>query len=250
MNIKQVLEEIGVGKTKADVYLAALEIGSGTAEEIGKQAGIPRTTAHEVLQQLLSKGLVALTMKGRRRIYTPESPQKLQSILHEQERRLLEVLPKLLSIHNTSSTRPRVRFYEGAEGIRTVFEDTLKSKTKTLSAILSIQDIDKIAGAKWFANYTKRRIESGRRLNVIRSSETEVEDKYPSSKSENREVHYAEPGMVFNLSVYLYDNKVAFFGTMKEPYAMLIESEDLHQTLFNLFEVLWQVTHVQKAVDV
>ena len=68
MNIKQVLEEIGVGKTKADVYLAALEIGSGTAEEIGKQAGIPRTTAHEVLQQLLSKGLVALPIKTPRTI--------------------------------------------------------------------------------------------------------------------------------------------------------------------------------------
>lgn len=55
--------------------------------------------------------------------------------------------------------------------------------------------------------------------------------------------------MIFNLSIYLYDNKVAFFGTTKEPYAMLVESDDLHQTLLNLFEVLWQVTRVQKAVD-
>ena len=248
MNIKQALEEIGIGKTKADVYLAALEIGSGTAEEIGKQAGIPRTTAHEILQQLLPKGLLSVTQEGRRNTYTAESPKALQRILHEQERRLLEVLPELLSLHKTSSSRPRVRFYEGSDGIRTVFEDTLKSKTETLSAILSIQDIDKIAGAKWFTNYTKRRIESGRRLNVIRSNETEVGDKYPSSTSENREVHYAQSGMVFNLSVYLYDNKAAFFGTTKEPYAILIESEDLHQTLFNLFEVLWQVTRVKKAI--
>ena len=249
MEIKEILEELGLGKTKADVYLAALEVGSGTAEVIGKQAGIPRTTAHEVLQQLLSKGLVSLTQKGRRNIYTAESPKRLQIMLQEQERKLVSVLPELLSIHNTSTSRPRVRFYEGSEGIRTVFEDTLESKTKTLSAILSIKDIDKVAGARWFANYTARRIKSGRSLHVIRSNETEVQDKYPSSHAENREVHYAEPGMVFNLSVYLYDNKVAFFGTAKEPYAMLVESDDLHQTLFNLFKVLWQVTRVSKAID-
>lgn len=248
MDTPSVLATLGLGKTKADVYLATLEVGSGTAEEIGKQAGIPRTTAHEILQQLLPKGLVSVTQSGRRNIYTAESPKRLQHLLHEQESALLSILPDLLSLHNTSH-RPRVRFYEGADGIRTVFEDTLRSKAKTLSAILSIQDIDTIAGAKWFTNYTKRRVKSGRQLNVIRSNETEVEDKYPSSKSENREVHYAHPGMVFNLSIYLYDNKVAFFGTAKEPYAMLIESEDLHQTLFNLFEVLWQVTRVQKAVD-
>lgn len=249
MDIKQSLEELGLGKTKADVYLATLEVGSGTAEAIGRRAGIPRTTAHEVLQQLLPKGLVSVTKQGRRNIYTAESPKQLQHLLHEQENTLLSILPNLLSLHNTSADRPRVRFYEGTEGIRTVFEDTLKSKTKTLSAILSIQDIDKVAGARWFANYTDHRVKSGRRLHVIRSNETEVGDKYPSSKKENREVHYAHPGMIFNLSIYLYDNKVAFFGTTKEPYAMLVESDDLHQTLLNLFEVLWQVTRVQKAVD-
>ncbi len=248
MDIKRTLEELGLPKTKANVYLAALEIGSGTAEEIGGIAEIPRTTAHEVLQQLLKKGLVALSTQGRRRIYVAESPKKLQNILHEQESNLLSILPELLSHHNTSNSKPRVRFYEGQEGIRTVFEDTLKSKTKTLSAILSIKSIDEIAGAKWFANYTKRRVESGRRLHVIRSNETEVGNKYPSSHAENREVHYAQPGMIFNLSVYLYDNKVAFFGTTKEPYAMLIESHDLYQTLMNLFEVLWQVTRVGKTL--
>src|SRR3989338_29502 len=128
MKMDKALEELGFGKNKGLVYKAALMVGTGSAEEIAKKADLPRTTAHEVLQGLLKMGLVNFITKGRRRIYSAESPERLREILKEKERTLETALPELLSLLNTGGMRPRVRFYEGARGVRAVFEDTLTVK--------------------------------------------------------------------------------------------------------------------------
>ncbi len=47
----------------------------------------------------------------------------------------------------------------------------------------------------------------------------------------------------------LYDNKAGIVGTQKENFGMIIESADLHRTMTNLFEVMWQITRVGKRVD-
>lgn len=246
MQLKRALDKLGLPKTKGDVYLAALQIGTGTAEAIGKIAELPRTTTHEVLQFLMREGLVSVAINGRTRLYTAAAPTKLGTIIREKEQALDDILPELDSLFHSGGLRPRMRMYEGARGIRTVFEDTLTTKQKQLDAILSIRDIDAVAGEAWFLRYTAERIASGIRLHVIRSEATEVGQKFPSSRAENREVHFAPASMVFNLSMYLYDNKVAYMGTRKEPFGMIIESADLYLTQKNLFDTLWQVTRVMK----
>lgn len=249
MQLKRALDKLGLPKTKGDVYLASLQVGTGTAETIGNIAELPRTTTHEVLQFLVREGLVSFTVRGRTRLYTAAPPVKLGALLREKEQALEEVLPELDSLFESAGSRPRMRMYEGVRGIRTVFEDTLTTRSKRLDAILSVADIDAVAGQAWFSRYTETRIASGIRLHVIRSEETEVGTKYPSSKKDQREVHLAPTGMTFNLTTYLYDNKVVYIGTQKEPFGMVIESADLYLTQKHLFDTLWQVTRVMKSVD-
>lgn len=234
---------------KAEVYLALLSLGSASVQEIAKKAGIQRTTCYEILDFLVQEGMASFTSRGRTRTYHAERPEKLVKQAEEKAERLKQVLPELELLFGGVSARPRIRVYEGVEGIRTVFERTLENTDKRLHAILSIQDIQEVTGAKWFADYTAKRIASGTRLHVIRSEENEVGATYQTSERENRVVHYAPKDMVFNLSIYLYDRTVALIGTRKELFGMLIESEDFHQNLIHLFDTLWQVTRVGKRVD-
>jgi sugar-specific transcriptional regulator TrmB len=249
MNLLNILSDFGLEKSKGDVYLAALETGTGSAVEIAKKANLPRTTTHEILQYLVALGLVSFVVKGRTRIYTAESPNKLKTILKEKERRLENVLPELTSLLNTSGLRPRVRFYEGVAGIKTVLEDTLTVKDKILRGILSMADLYENPGKEFMDDYVKRRVAAGIKLKVIRSEIKEVEEIWPSSHEENRELHYAPKDMVFPMTIYLYDKKVGIISTQKENFGMIIESEDFHLTQKNLFEVLWQVTRVMRKVD-
>ncbi len=249
MTITSILSDLGLSKSRGTVYLSALETGTGSAIDIAKKAGLPRTTVHEILQNLVALGLVSFVTKGRTRIYTAEPPQKLKMLLKDKERKLESVLPELTSLLSTAGIRPKVRFYEGVEGVKTVFEDTLTVKGKLLRGILSMEDLYEIPGKEYMDDYVERRVGAGIKLNVIRSEGTEVEETWPASLKESRELHYAAKGMAFPMTTYLYDNKVGIIGTQKENFGMIIESKDFYITQMNLFEVLWQVTKVAKKID-
>ena len=249
MSIESVLKDLGLPRNKGVVYLSAFEAGPATAADIAKRAQLPRTTTHEILQQLVGLGLISFMTKVRTRIYTAESPTKLKVLIQEKERRLEKILPELDLLTNLVGDKPKVKFYEGVEGVKTVFEDTLTVKNKLLRGILSMRDLYEMPGKKYMDDYVKRRIGAGIKLEVIRSAVKEVEESWPFSKSENRELHYAPEGMVFPMTIYLYDNKVGLIGTQQENFGMIIESQEFFATQNNLFETLWQITRVAKRRD-
>lgn len=249
MDIKQVLDELGIHKTKAEVYLAALELGRAKVRVIADKVSIPRTTANEVLEQLAKKGLVIKIHQGRTLIFEAEPPTKLKLLLKEQEHKLDEVLPELKLLFNSAGFRPRIRFYEGVEGMKEVFKDTLTVKNKLLRGILSMEDLYRTPGKKYMDEYVDKRISTGIKLQVIRSEIKEVEETWPSSQNENRELRYAPKNMIFPMTIYLYDNKVGIIGTKKENFGIIIESEDLFHTLNNFFEITWDVARIAKKVD-
>lgn len=249
MENRKILEQLGLEGKKADVYLAALQLGSASAQEIAKRAGLKRPTVVEILEGLVSRGLMSFVTEKRTRIFTVEPPRKLLALAEEQERQARSILPSLEALYGRSTSRPRVQFYEGIEGVKTVYEDTLTTTSKSLRAILSMQDLYEIPGKEYMQENVRRRIEVGIQLQVIRSEQKEVEGTWPASKKELRELHLAPPGMIFAMTMYLYDDKVALIGTQKENFGLIIHSKDLFDMQSNLFETLWQVTRVAKAID-
>lgn len=249
MSIEAVLAELGLQKNKGVVYLACLATGPATTADIANQAKLPRTTTHEILQQLVSMGLISFVTKGRTRIYTAEAPKKLRTLIKEKERKLEKILPQLDLLTNVVGDKPTVKFYEGVEGVKTVFEDTLHVENKVLRGILSMHDLYETPGKNYMDDYVTRRVGAGIKLQVIRSVSKEVEETWPASTEENRELHYAPEDMVFPMTMYLYDDKVGLIGTKQENFGMIIESKDFFKTQSNLFEAFWQITRVAKKVD-
>lgn len=250
MHLEKILDEFGLTKNKGAVYIAALQIGSGSTQDISFKVQMPRTTVHEILQHLVSLGLVSYVTSGRRRIYTAEPPKKIESLILEKQLKLESAMPELLSLYNTKGTRPKVQYYEGIHGIKTVFEDTLRVKNKVLLGILSMEDLYKIPGKDFMDDYVRRRVGAGIKLRVVRSEIKEVEEAWPASNEENRELHYAPANIIFPMTVYIYDNKVGIIGTQRENFGMIIESVDFYNTIRNLFEIMWQISKVAKKQGV
>ena len=57
-NLGRKLEEIGLSEKEANVYLAILKVGRGTAYKIARLAGVKTPTTYLMLDDLLKKGLV------------------------------------------------------------------------------------------------------------------------------------------------------------------------------------------------
>lgn len=236
------LKEFGLNEKEAKVYLALLELGESKAYEIAKKAGIARPTAYDILEKLSLGGLVGSYEKHKIKHYLASNPEKIKINLAEKERAFDALLPQLNSVYNKLKAKPKISFYEGIEGIKTVFEDTLTAKDKVLRGILSMEDLYKIPGKKFMDDYVKRRVEAGFSLRVIRSRSKEIASDWPGGHAENRELRYPPVNMVFDMTTYLYDNKVGLISTAKENFGMIIESQEFSRNMGHLFEAMWQIS--------
>lgn len=246
MELIRGLMALGLTETESRFYLAALELGQASVREIAEKAGLTRTSAYDIYARLLDQNLVAEVENdsGRAILVTAEPPEQLRSMFEQRRQRLSDLLPELESLHNRSRSKPRIRFYQGLEGIKAVMEETLTCRGKKLLGILSMRDLYQVPGRAWMDDLVQRRIEAGVSLRVIRSLCNDIHPHWPESRHDLRELRYAPAGFACSMTTYIYDEKVAFISSQREHFAMTIESADFMAMQTHLFEVLWQACSV------
>jgi sugar-specific transcriptional regulator TrmB len=131
--IQEILTKIGLSANESKVFLVLLQLGRGSVTQITRKAGLNRTTGYDILDNLVAKGLASISGKEPKQEYIAESPDKVVFLLEkeisekaEQLKKIKSILPEIKSLHNVAG-RPKVRFYEGAQGLKDVYEDTLTS---------------------------------------------------------------------------------------------------------------------------
>ncbi len=237
------LSTVGFSNNEIRIYLGLLQIGQGTASKIARSAGVNRTTVYDVLAGLETKGLVIQLGKKPKQEYRAESPKKLESFYREKTKRderyldiVRDLVPQLSSIHAVGD-RPVVRFYEGEEGLKHVYEDTLSSK-ETIRAFASVENMH--AGLpNYFPKYYKRRAQAGIGIRAILPHTPEATERSQLDKAEKREsLHVDSRKYSFSPEINIYDNKI-MIASWKEKLGVIIESREISDALKKIFELSW-----------
>lgn len=241
MEIFRALSQLGLQDTEARFYVAALELGEAPVRDVAEKAGISRTNAYDVFSRLRDQGLVSEVGGGNAKtiIVMAEPPEQLYAIFEQRRQRLRGLMPELNSLHVRSRSKPRVRYFQGLDGIKKVLNDTLSARSKLLFGILSMRDLYQVPGRAWMDDLVRRRIEAGVMLRVIRSQVNDMHAQWAQSEDELRQLRYAPADFVFSMTTYVYDEKVALISTQRESFAMTIESADFAAMQTHLFEALW-----------
>ena len=66
--ILELLNKLGLNQKEANVYMACLELGSGTIKELSEKSGVKRTSIYNFLEELKQKGLITQIQKGKKTI--------------------------------------------------------------------------------------------------------------------------------------------------------------------------------------
>ena len=135
--IKDLLKNAGFSDKEIEVYTALLKLGSSVASAIAKRADINRSTTYVILDALVKHGLVSVFERRGVKMYNAVSPDDLIKHLErkarqyaELARRAKELAPELKLLQKTgakSELRPKVRLFEGQEGLRTVYGEMLSA---------------------------------------------------------------------------------------------------------------------------
>ncbi len=242
------LQEVGFNEREAKVYIAALELGQATVQEISKRAGVKRITTHVIIDKFIQEGLLKEIIVGKRRRVVANPPERfLQKILEKEifiKRQADEfrgLIPYLSSIYNYASGKPRVKYYEGMEGLKFVYQDTIKKPKINMYSFLSVDDFDKEMLGWIKKEYVPRRIEKQIKAYVVVPN-TELGKKYhkEDQKKLRESVLIPKKDFPFKLEVIMYDNKVAIVSNKsKNMFALIIESEEVYNTFRSIFKLAW-----------
>ena len=254
MPIQELLTKSGLDETETKVYLALLQLGPSTVSEITKKAAITRTLGYHILQKLGVYGLVDESASaGARRVFTAEHPQRLLQFVKNKknawERKLKDMedgLPELISMFKVAE-KPTIRYQQGIEGVKRIFDETLESKTEILS-ILDAEGWAQTEFKSWGENYNrergKRKIHEKFLLLDTPAGREWIKNYKGSFKyTEYRWIKREQlPGIEeFGGEINIYENKVVMALHKPTEMGVVIESRSLANLLKGLHALAWQV---------
>ncbi len=245
MNLMEQLERLDLKGRQAKVYLALLQLGSASAIEIAKYTKLKHPTVYDVLDLLREKQLVCETVSGRRRLFSPEDPARLAEIENRRKEALDAVLPDLYALYRGGEKRPRVHYYEGAEGGEALRSTLLNVKAKEYFYFGAVREMLKLSTPECEAEYVRQRIRRGIWSWSIRNRAREMpEEEYMRPGEKNlRHVRYFPRAISDNISgLYLFDRTVAIASGLKENYTVFLESEELFILMKSLWQCMWEIS--------
>jgi len=240
MQIKETLEQLGIADKKAEIYLTCLEKGGSTAYLIAQKVGLKRPTVYDILNQLLKEGLVYKSIKNGIKYFSPSDPQILLNKLEEKREKTLSIMPILQNLYNSPKTKPFIRYFEGKEGIKEMYEDSLRNLKKGDEILAYVGDDIVKYLPQYASRYVKERIKRGIRLRGIYKQAPEI-IKYTEKDREQLRVSRVINERFFpvNNEINIYKDKIAIANYGQEMFGIIIESKELAQSQKSIFELAW-----------
>jgi len=237
------LKKLGLTEAEAKVYISTLQLGGGYVSLIAKKSEVERTNCYHILKTLGKKGFISITNRGSSKYFLPESPKK---IINEQEDMLMtaqKIVPSLISLQNTPpGLAPQMKYYEGLEGVRNVFNQCLESKTEILSYTNIHQLLNKFP--KVMPSYCLEKAERKLKTRIIspynKASENFLYEYFPDDYiSKFIQLLYINPEeFALQNDITIFDDKVSIVSlSPDENIGVIIESKvyaDTSRTIFNL----------------
>jgi len=241
-----------LGSNSAEIYLILAKKGELTVPEIVKNIDLSRAVVYDCLSELLVKDFLDYRKDGRRAYYSIKHPLKLKDLAEEKKREsnlfadeLNNVIGSLTGSYNLLQNKPGVRFFEGEEGLREVWWDTLNQK-KEKKEILSFCDISKINEV--VPELNQEWIKSRVKLGILDKIITVPTEKNKLLSQDQRrtleEIRFIKSDIGINFDntiVDIYEDRVAY-TTLEEGniIGVILQDKNIYNLQRNIFNLVWE----------
>ena len=173
--------------------------------------------------------------------------RKQQRALKKAELKYKDALPELMGMIKEAKGDVSIRYFEGHEGAKQVYNDTLTAATE-LKGFSNIGILSEYIKEDWLDDYRKRKSDMGLTGRFIVADSPNVKEyikeKYIAfglSNLPEARVLASELFTVF-AEMDMYNDKVSIISLSKEEQmGLIIESKIVARSFEGLFNVLWQI---------
>jgi len=233
----KILEDIGLTNAEIKVYLALLELGVAGAGHIIEKSGLQSSVVHNTLNNLINKGFISFSLKGKKRIYQAGNPENISDYIEQKKKEFQAILPELLFRQKSSKEKPISSTFEGIRGIKELLCELLDAGGKEHHTFGSAKE-SLMLGDSFWVNYHKRRSEKGIKAELIFNESLrfwKAEKKYPKS-----EVKYTKEGFEPLTETIIRNDKIGIIIWTEKPIGVLIHNKSAADSYDKFFKMIWK----------
>ncbi len=240
-DLKSTLIDFGLSEHEASVYLASLSLGPSTVNEIAKVSGVKRTTVYPVIESLKQKGIMNIEVKGLKQLFVAESPERLEIIIEQKKDRLKDMIPELQAIYNLKSGGSLIKYYEGIEGVKTVYNSILLNDLKLGGEYLVISDMKRYLDMdkEFFENYMGKRAKFNLKTRLILQNNESGFYYKKFEQNLNHKIKIFDKKVDLKVHLLILKNKVIISQIVDPMVSIVIENKSIVEMQRQQFNIIW-----------
>ncbi len=236
---KNLLKKLGFTEGEVSVYLASLEMGAATVQDIAKKARVSRVTTYAAIERLVVQGLITTITKGKRTLYHAEPPKRLIEVVSRHVAGIEATLSDIKdSVDELSllqgGEKPAVKVYEGPDALAALQDDILNEKPETIDVVTNLMAVRSLYNPEQRKTYLKK--EAPKYKSAIRVVGILPEDGGQWVGAVAVKIPLDRTKYNFAADITVYQNKVALSVLRGKQFMVLIESKDLSDAMRALFD--------------
>ncbi len=247
--LKEVLESLDIPPISQKIYEKLLGNKSLNARMLAESLNIPRPSVYDHIRILQNKNLILQKRQDGKLLFSANDPHHIQELIDQQTEKFTkmkkvfeDLLPQLST--SSESIEPKIQFFSGIEGIKSVQNDILWYKDMETYTMWPTQRVIDLLGYDYIAWHNRRRVEQNISIKVIRQGIEPDIQKYPLTENGPetlRTVKYLSKDFGISMSYWVYGDKVAFFDSSDELYGFIVHSKSFSNLMKAHFTILWGI---------
>lgn len=249
-NTALILNKLGLNDVEQKVYLFGISLPPLAVSALAKQTGLTRSNAYNVIDSLQQKGLCWNLGAEYGKKVKFAGPEKLVAIFRDKVDAFKELeheVEKVAEALNQSRytgpiVQPRVQYFQGTEGVKKLYTDSLTTKDKLVRTAV-YEGIYERFGIEYVTNYIQERYRRGITNKILYAESLDAFDKkYEFDPTHKRQVRIPPKSINFDSMIMIYDSRVAIITMANEIFGTLIESVDFSNTMKSWFDTIWEIS--------
>jgi sugar-specific transcriptional regulator TrmB len=250
MNIEQKLTQYGLSAREAKIYLSSMDLGPSPAQKIAKHANIHRVAAYPVINTLIKKGLMSTFDKGKKTMYVASDPSHLEIFFDQQQQEITLLrndfkknLPFFEERYRSTPSSPRVRHYEGLEGVIAVNDEILDQLSATVMTIFDRNQTERHVPKEYI-----EKLRQGRKAkNITSISIYSYDGKSLPDTSDSVRYHIKDADLPIEADIAIFKDTVRFVSYQNDINTFVIDDPHIATTLRTLFSLATRYLEDKKS---
>lgn len=246
-DMRKILTSIDVSIPAQEIYIALLENGKASARMLALRTGITRTSVYDQIKILRAKGLIVERMCDGTTLFEIGDVRQLSILLDEhvdhlkkQQDYLAQNMSSL--IDKSASIQPKIRFFEGSDGVKQLLKDILWHDNITLYLYWPYEQMLDLLGEDFLLWFSTRRRSHHIPIKTIWGHPTgKIRNYIFTDDDKDVERRYFIQKNFPSMGYIVYDKKVAFISSTKESFGFIVESTEFAHLQKMQFDILWQI---------